>query len=417
MILSHRLACSFSQKNGDRSNSGKRIEKLIKSISNSSYKSKNNERILTLPSRLARLRFAEIVDIPVLQPSHRHSYPDVADVLVVPETSPAKVQKLPSPTTASELVSKHVGNKAFRRSSLYRSLIAPENGDGVKTLRRLSPPGSRLTMLKHHLTQSRLVIVTSTHDVAATKPNRNFTVRSLIAVGSRPLSGKPLAMRGEQQDHLHVDTPLVSPKSSNLVPFYPSASGRTFRSTILNNRSSRQVAIVASSGFLAELPKLGLASHLGQAVKSTRPGLHAVTGFTDNRITNSMTDFEARSQLRRSVADRTAGASRHHVAHRRAVPPAVMKTTDAANSARSASLWSSAAPSRGRSAAGMQHSQHATGDMPVVVNLTGELVVDGRRLGQLTASSQAKEASLPSHGPSRVNLRAVPLFTGTQVPR
>lgn len=53
---------------------------------------------------------------------------------------------------------------------------------------------------------------------------------------------------------------------------------------------------------------------------------------------------------------------------------------------------------------------------PLIVNLTGDVVIDGRRLGRITATSQAREASLPAYGPSRVNLRAVPLYSGAQVP-
>ena len=56
------------------------------------------------------------------------------------------------------------------------------------------------------------------------------------------------------------------------------------------------------------------------------------------------------------------------------------------------------------------------GASPQVVNLTGGVTVDGRRLGRLTASSQAREASLPARGPSRVNLRTVPIYSGMQIP-
>ena len=53
----------------------------------------------------------------------------------------------------------------------------------------------------------------------------------------------------------------------------------------------------------------------------------------------------------------------------------------------------------------------------MMVNLMGDVVVDGRRLGQVVASSQARQASLPAHGPSRVNLRAVPVHSGMQIPQ
>ncbi len=53
----------------------------------------------------------------------------------------------------------------------------------------------------------------------------------------------------------------------------------------------------------------------------------------------------------------------------------------------------------------------------MMVNLMGDVVVDGRRLGQVVASSQVRQASLPAHGPSRVNLRAVPIHSGMQIPQ
>ncbi len=53
----------------------------------------------------------------------------------------------------------------------------------------------------------------------------------------------------------------------------------------------------------------------------------------------------------------------------------------------------------------------------MMVSLMGDVVIDGRRLGQVAASSQARQASLPAHGPSRVNLRAVPIHPGMQIPQ
>lgn len=66
-------------------------------------------------------------------------------------------------------------------------------------------------------------------------------------------------------------------------------------------------------------------------------------------------------------------------------------------------------------AAGRDHGNTST-VAPHLVNLTGAVNLDGRRLGRLTASSQAREATLPSRGPSRVNLRAVPVYSGMRIP-
>ena len=65
---------------------------------------------------------------------------------------------------------------------------------------------------------------------------------------------------------------------------------------------------------------------------------------------------------------------------------------------------------------GRYGGQTSAGEPAFVVNLTGDVIIDGRRLGRITAASQAREASLPARGPSRVNLRAVPIYSGTQIP-
>ena len=56
------------------------------------------------------------------------------------------------------------------------------------------------------------------------------------------------------------------------------------------------------------------------------------------------------------------------------------------------------------------------GGAGLMITLTGDVVIDGHRLGRITATSQAREASLPARGPSRVNLRAVPIYSGMQIP-
>lgn len=72
-----------------------------------------------------------------------------------------------------------------------------------------------------------------------------------------------------------------------------------------------------------------------------------------------------------------------------------------------------------QAASGLQagQGQSVAASPAMVVNLTGDVVLDGRRLGLLTAASQARNASLPAHGQSRVNLRAVPIYSGAQIPR
>jgi len=53
---------------------------------------------------------------------------------------------------------------------------------------------------------------------------------------------------------------------------------------------------------------------------------------------------------------------------------------------------------------------------PIVVTLSGNVVVDGRQLGRMAASSAGDQAAMPAAGPARLNLRATPVFSGTQLP-
>lgn len=100
----------------------------------------------------------------------------------------------------------------------------------------------------------------------------------------------------------------------------------------------------------------------------------------------------------------------------RAVPapqPPVMTSALRNSVLTGTSPFESTAP---RSPVELLGGQASEAEKAFVVNLTGDVVIDGRRLGRITASSQAREASLPARGPSRVNLRAVPIYSGTQIP-
>ena len=51
-----------------------------------------------------------------------------------------------------------------------------------------------------------------------------------------------------------------------------------------------------------------------------------------------------------------------------------------------------------------------------LVALHGDVMLDGRKMGRMVASGQTSAASLPTVSASAVNLRAVPIFTGTRIP-
>ncbi len=121
--------------------------------------------------------------------------------------------------------------------------------------------------------------------------------------------------------------------------------------------------------------------------------------------------------LQRSVVSPPRTSLRQDVLRRQVVPPACTpgRSTTSSNSGVTQGDAGS------RQAAGQGAVAEGGLDMEagkvMMVSLTGDVVIDGRRLGQVAASSQASQASLPAHGPSRVNLRAVPIHSGMQIPQ
>ena len=150
----------------------------------------------------------------------------------------------------------------------------------------------------------------------------------------------------------------------------------------------------------------GLAS--SPAARSLPPGMPEAgsTGNTQHRL----------ADLQRGVVSVPQAGSRRDVLRRQVVPPAGTSGRSAALPI--GSVTQGDVGSRqvaGPGAVAVEGSGVEAGKM--MVNLMGDVVIDGRRLGQVVASSQARQASLPAHGPSRVNLRAVPIHSGMQIPQ
>ena len=121
--------------------------------------------------------------------------------------------------------------------------------------------------------------------------------------------------------------------------------------------------------------------------------------------------------LQRSVVSAPRRESSQDVLRRQVVPPAFTAGRPGAFS--NGGVMQGSADSRqvaGSGAVAEGGSGTEAGRM-MMVSLMGDVVIDGRRLGQVAASSQASQASLPAHGPSRVNLRAVPIHPGMQIPQ
>ena len=171
-------------------------------------------------------------------------------------------------------------------------------------------------------------------------------------------------------------------------------------------------SLLSASRWSAGAPRPGLATGQGHLGVAAAKAVGAGPGAVPTRATSLLA-------MQTSAAAVPVVASGATVAdlQRQVIPPA--------NTTRRSATTASPVPMRPddayqpRPAAGQQASEgrSTTASPAIVVNLTGDVVMDGRRLGLLTAASQARDASLPAHGQSRVNLRAVPIYSGAQIPR
>ena len=155
-----------------------------------------------------------------------------------------------------------------------------------------------------------------------------------------------------------------------------------------------------------ELPG-GLTS--SPAARGLPPGMPEAgsTGATPHRL----------ADLRRGVVSVLQGGSRQDMLRRQVIPPA--GAFGRSNAIPIGSVTQGGVGSRQVAAPDAVAENGAgtgTGGM-MTVNLAGNVAVEGRRLGQVVASSQARQASLPAYGPSRVNLRTVPIHSGMQIPQ
>ena len=121
--------------------------------------------------------------------------------------------------------------------------------------------------------------------------------------------------------------------------------------------------------------------------------------------------------LRRSVVSLPRSGQSQDILRRQVVPPASMPNRPAGVPADGTMQNKSGNQQTAYSSASGEGGFGADAGRMVMVSLAGDVVIDGRRLGQVAASSQASRASLPAHGPSRVNLRAVPIHPGMQIPQ
>lgn len=187
-------------------------------------------------------------------------------------------------------------------------------------------------------------------------------------------------------------------------------------------RSALSMATAATSsavspGHRSAVATLGRSGVTIEAnVLSSLPNVSKLAAFTNHApIASAALRPYVGSSFRSRETDRSM--TLREGLQRRIVPPAGAHTRIPVSPADLAVQTGMSNLSAGGRSTAMDQGSRAQNGLAVTVNLTGDVSIDGRRLGQIMASSQAKEASLPARGPSRVNLRAVPIYTGTQVPR
>ena len=194
----------------------------------------------------------------------------------------------------------------------------------------------------------------------------------------------------------------------------------------------------ASTSILAKISKdlkNIIPGHIEQRVSETKREAQSTTvpgtviglnfpqsGLSDNRFTN---DADHRSLLLASLPDygsikslpgSTGASDIQPDLRQRAVPTRSTSALYRRQDRMAVPQHLTSSPGAGGIREANAHGGMRSPTPSQIINLMGAVMVDSRHLGRITASSQAREASLPARGPSRVNLRAVPIFSGMKIP-
>lgn len=441
MIFSHRLVCSFLNTTANKSGSGKRPLASMRAINTHGSKGEIRERSLALAARLSEGFTGEKLPFPILFGTENvaRELPKIGqDTLGIPEVSmkslpnavkqPTALRKRehsdPKQLRASYTITATVGKSSKRSSSsrLVENAVADERSHrGFAILRAVQGP--RDISSNHRLKASRLGDTFSpatSRSQTSPRGDAAYIHSTHVApiVGGFRAPPHPrkidsdLRQQVDRSSHLQALQALSRP----LRPVSP-ALDKSARSDRPEHRSSGGLKAIASDSAADRPIRLEPDKKTHLTSKEGFSSFRSPHLAVFQKATRALTAASGRGHLEHAGTRTNGTPSLLAAAHRRAVPPSAFPPVDRNQSQLSPVSASVLQVSASRPQVGSQHRTNQSSSTPVVVNLVGDVVVDGRHLGRIAASSQAREASLPAHGPSRVNLRTVPLYPGMQIPR
>ncbi len=428
MILSHRIGLALlDRKNRDASSSrdaDRRFDVLSGRVS------RELDKLAALAARLTRLG---VRDLPLPAGLHRLELPPAAQAVAEttwpvstgsavassPQAAALAALRTNRPALAAVPVPGRGHEVAVSGPAPARAVAATASGARTRVVRPFLPVADQETRRSRNAVMAVLSrSVLPRRDAVGPASRQRASLRTpmgMIETAVAARSGEPPAPGGQDQ------RPTVPAVSLALRAAGRAAgSGRTL-SSIVVQPSPPDV-------FLS-------VDRPGPVRKAGMDILHAVPGAARREAFGNLASSAARSppprvpeagstgdtqyrlaDLQRGVVSVPQTESRRDVLRRQVVPPAGISGRSTATPIGSVTQGDIGS----RQVAGLGAVAENGPGMEVgrmMVNLMGDVVVDGRRLGQVVASSQARQASLPAHGPSRVNLRAVPIHSGMQIPQ
>ncbi len=426
MILSHRVALMLlNRKNQDflarpgasgqlEVPGGKVSRKLARFAALAARLARLGSRDLPLPGRLHRLDLpvvSQVADEVAVWTGTGLAAGGVVQEPVLAGLRPAQ-QSIAATRAPSRAVSVAAG-ETLTRAGHAAALAGCQEGP---RLRKASPEVR--------------VAVPQTRNTGLSAPQQRSAVAAIQAVtaaAGRSSGGQAASVQQDPASRaLSVVLPLHGAKTANgrkqAVPSegarrvpdrHAVSAGRSgsSRATALEIMQMAEVKATQSaavpSGAVAPSAVGGLTlSPAAGAVRAGTPGPGSTSG-AQQRL----------AVLQRSVVSLPRSEQSQDILRRQVVPPASMPNRPVAAPADKTMQNRSGNQQAAYSSASGEGGFGTDAGRMVMVSLAGDVVIDGRRLGQVAASSQASRASLPAHGPSRVNLRAVPIHPGMQIPQ
>lgn len=441
MILSHRLACSHLQATAENSGFNERLLNLIGATNSPGSKVESRERLLALAARLSKGFTGEKFRFPTwanAQDRVRELPKAEPDTSVRPgvaaKPAPKAVEQFPISVNGKHSRPEQVRSgytvvptlgKSSKRSSssrLVENAVSHEsNRKGFGALKAVQSASSINSGHRIRASPQRNLFHSATSRSRASPHGEVAYIRSNQVI---PISGdfeappQPLIIAGDLRRQASRSSSLEALRG--LSRQYQSMGlvvDRSARSARPEHRSSRSLKAIGSYGSLDRSVSPRANEKISLSLKESSPFSKSPQLAVFQKTASALPAASQRRHLEHVDTSTNGNPFQIAAAHRRAIPPSSYLHVDRDNNRSSAVSADVSQMSAGQPQNRSQHGARQGSGTPLVVNLVGDVVVDGRQFGRIAASSQAREASLPAHGPSRVNLRAVPLFPGMQIPR